>query len=457
MEAILNNNGNSTKRPRSIDLTHSSIFSSAKKRQKENNLPYEGNVGSGSSSSMPPIPRTPSSHSKQALADRFIPNRAVYDDDYNYYQLTKPNQDSESGLKCTPSQRKLNNQINHLKDSSNKKRLIECRAALTPQFDRVAKASDPLKSSFDAEENDRDTPSKRPNRIIPTAPIKILDAPDIANDYYLNLLHWGSKNILAIALGTRVFLWNDSSGENYQLVELDDIDADEQQQPNLHVSSVQWSKDARLLAVGTSLNTVQLWDVEYRRILRTLQGHNARVSSLSWQNNDVISSGSRDSQIISHDHRIQHNQIARYSGHNQEVCGLAWNSSGTTLASGGNDNLLCLWDAARSGAGSHLDGYQPQYTLDQHIAAVKAVAWCPWQRNILASGGGTADRTIRIWNSSNGSNIKCVDTGSQVCAIQWSDSYRELVSSHGFSDNQLTIWRYSDMTRVSLSLYSTSV
>jgi hypothetical protein len=25
-------------------------------------------------------------------------------------------------------------------------------------------------------------------------------------------------------------------------------------------------------------------------------------------------------------------------------------------------------------------------------AAVKAIAWCPWQRNLLASGGGTADR-----------------------------------------------------------------
>lgn len=115
--------------------------------------------------------------------------------------------------------------------------------------------------------------------------------------------------------------------------------------------------------------------------------------------------------------------------------------------------MLCIWDAAMNGSstpsGLSLQSYSPRLCFDQHhTAAVKAISWCPWQRNILASGGGTIDRTIRIWNSSNGSNLKCVDTGSQVCAIQWSDTHKELVSSHGFSDNQLIVWRYADMSKV---------
>ena len=94
--------------------------------------------------------------------------------------------------------------------------------------------------------------------------------------------------------------------------------------------------------------------------------------------------------------------------------------------------------------------FSPRIMLDQHhTAAVKALSWCPWQRNILASGGGTVDRTIRIWNASNGNNLKCVDTGSQVCALQWNEHHKEIISSHGFSDNQLIIWRYQDMHRVS--------
>jgi len=41
----------------------------------------------------------------------------------------------------------------------------------------------------------------------------------------------------------------------------------------------------------------------------------------------------------------------------------------------------------------------PQLKLNKHIAAVKAIAWSPHQHGLLASGGGTADRTIRFWNT----------------------------------------------------------
>ena len=49
-------------------------------------------------------------------------------------------------------------------------------------------------------------------RHIPTAPEKILDCPDIVDDYYLNLIDWGSNNILSVALADTVYLWNASTG-----------------------------------------------------------------------------------------------------------------------------------------------------------------------------------------------------------------------------------------------------
>lgn len=45
---------------------------------------------------------------------------------------------------------------------------------------------------------------------------------------------------------------------------------------------------------------------------------------------------------------------------------------------------------------------------------LQALAWCSWQPNILASGGGTSDRRIRIWNVNSGSCISSIDTQSQV-------------------------------------------
>ncbi|POM61746.1 hypothetical protein PHPALM_29202, partial [Phytophthora palmivora] len=184
--------------------------------------------------------------------------------------------------------------------------------------------------------------AKKLNRHVPSAPIKVLDAPELMNDYYLNLLSWGANNILAVALGQCVYLWNAVSGE---INELMGLDGDE------YVSSVQWSDAAggsAHLAIGTSESVVQLWDVTASRQVRTMNGHSSRVGALAW-NSYVLSSGSRDSTIIHHDVRARQHQLSTLTSHEQEVCGLQWSPDGTMLASGGNDNALCLWKAGSIG------------------------------------------------------------------------------------------------------------
>ena len=91
-------------------------------------------------------------------------------------------------------------------------------------------------------------------------------------------------------------------------------------------------------------------------------------------------------------------------GHEQEICGLKWSPNGQQLASGANDNLLHIWDLG----GSML------HRITAHQAAVKGLAWCPFQSNLLASGGGTADRCIRFTNTHTGCVLNSIDTGSQV-------------------------------------------
>jgi cell division cycle protein 20 (cofactor of APC complex) len=90
----------------------------------------------------------------------------------------------------------------------------------------------------------------------------------------------------------------------------------------------------------------------------------------------------------------------------------------------------------------------PRFTLTDHQAAVKALAWSPHDRNLLATGGGTADRCIKFWNATNGARLQSVDTGSQVTSLLWSPHERELLSGHGFADNQLSLWKYPSMARV---------
>ena len=89
----------------------------------------------------------------------------------------------------------------------------------------------------------------------------------------------------------------------------------------------------------------------------------------------------------------------------------------------------------------------PRFTLTEHQAAVKALAWCPFERNTLATGGGTADRCIKTWNSQTGSLLNSIDTGSQVLSLLWSKTEKELLSSHGYSENQLCLWKYPSMVK----------
>lgn len=56
-----------------------------------------------------------------------------------------------------------------------------------------------------------------------------------------------------------------------------------------------------------------------------------------------------------------------------------------------------------------------------------AIAWSPHHHGLLASGGGTADRCIRFWNTLTGQPMQCIDTGSQVCNLAWSKHSSELV------------------------------
>ncbi|KAL3905692.1 MAG: hypothetical protein SGILL_009577 [Bacillariaceae sp.] len=285
-------------------------------------------------------------------------------------------------------------------------------------------------------------------RKIPSQPCRILDAPDLVDDYYLNLISWSADNILAVALAHCVYLWNAGSGEIQHLAT---IEGDED-----YVTSVAWctvSGQTKYLAIGTNSNVVQLWDTHAAKLVRTLRGHTGRVASIAW-NQHWLSSGGRDSMIIQHDVRSSNHVVARYRAHEQEVCGLTWNDDGTALASGGNENYLCIWDAKMSTRqrDSSLSNYvAPRLMLQQHKAAVKALDWCPFNRGLLASGGGTADRTIKLWNANSGAMLKSIDTGSQVCSILWSKHQRELCSSHGFSENQLILWKYgsrSSMTKV---------
>lgn len=272
------------------------------------------------------------------------------------------------------------------------------------------------------------SPTRIPRKI-PRSPFKVLDAPALADDFYLNLVDWSAQNVLAVGLGSCVYLWSACTSKVTRLVDFGE---------HTHVCSVGWSQRGTYLSVGTDKGDVQVWDASKCRRIRTMSGHKQRVGCMSWSRH-TMATGSRDRNILLRDIRAQDNFSAKLMGHRSEVCGLRWSPDDRELASGGNDNQLFVWQPT---------SLQPVLRFQEHQAAVKAISWSPHQHGLLASGGGTADRCIRFWNTSTGQALQSIDTGSQVCNLTWSKNVNELVSTHGYSQNQIVVWKYPSMQKL---------
>ncbi|KIJ66088.1 hypothetical protein HYDPIDRAFT_27283 [Hydnomerulius pinastri MD-312] len=336
---------------------------------------------------------------------------------------------------------------------------------------------------------------RRQLRSVCKTPYRVLDAPELADDFYLNLVDWSSTNVLGVGLGSCVYLWTAHNANVSKLCDLGGVDT---------ISSVAWVQKGTTLAIGTLSGSLHIYDAPTLTCLRSYTpAHTQRIGALSW-NGSVLSSGSRDRMVHHRDVREGGSgggggrPFRRCAGHRQEVCGLRWsgelgmgfggvgagsilagsstgpNAGGTgdgggtgdsapisapssggapaqgpggagmgaALASGGNDNKVCIWDlrgsrrasassthSVGSGPGGSIgsshthsasrsgdeDGdLQPLWKFHEHTAAVKALAWDPHVSGVLATGGGTQDKHIRFWNTFNGTMLNELDTGSQT-------------------------------------------
>ncbi|CZT00575.1 related to cell cycle protein p55cdc [Rhynchosporium agropyri] len=286
-----------------------------------------------------------------------------------------------------------------------------------------------LRSQYNRPLKNSSATSAQFRRRVATAPERVLDAPGLVDDYYLNLLDWSSGNQVAIGLERNVYVWSAESGTVSSLLETS---------PDTYVSSVKWSGDGAYVSVGLGTGEVQIWDVEEGTKLRSMHGHETRVGVMGW-NKHTLSTGARSGLVFNHDVRIAQHKTAELISHTSEVCGLEWRADGAQLATGGNDNLVSIWDARSLSA--------PKFTKTNHKAAVKALSWCPWAPNVLATGGGSYDRHIHFWNTTTGARVNSIDTGSQVTSLRWSPHYKEIVSTSGFPDNSISIWSYPTLVR----------
>jgi WD40 repeat protein len=155
---------------------------------------------------------------------------------------------------------------------------------------------------------------------------------------------------------------------------------------NLHgVNSIAISPDGRTLVSGSRDGTIQLWQLDTRKVKSTLKGHIQGVNSL------------------------------------------AFSPDGQTLASGGEDNTIKIWKLGTES--------EPR-TLKEHSAWVSSVAFSPDGKTLVS---GSFDNTIKIWNLKTGALLRTINSQEQrVFALAISPDGETLASGSG--DGTIQIW-----------------
>ncbi|KAI8031020.1 Cell division cycle 20.2, cofactor of APC complex [Camellia lanceoleosa] len=327
--------------------------------------------------------------------DRFIPNRSLMDLDQAHTLLTSWTKETSNSKFNHEYRQKVVENLN-LDSEGRPFKMLVFRGS--PKSSRKSlRLVDEMRRSEEKAFNH--TNNAKQHRNFPKKEARILDAPRLKDDYYLNIMDWGKNNILAIALGSEVYMWNAENSNTQKLFQVD--------RGSDYPSSVAWSDDAKTVAVGHMCSEIHLWDAEalkpvqpslclgllnfknseislhfaFYAQVRILEGHQKKVGTLAW-NGHILTSGSQDRSIINHDVRVRNSMICRVQTHAHQVCGLKWSNRGNLLASGGNDNMIYIWEASKMSSSHFL------HRLDEHNGAVKALAWCPYDSHVLASGGG---------------------------------------------------------------------
>ncbi|KAI0531686.1 WD40-repeat-containing domain protein [Xylaria digitata] len=360
----------------------------------------------------------------------------------------------------------------------------------------------------------------KPERILPNAPFKVLDAPGLRDDFYCSIMDYSkSCNTLAVGLGNLLYGWSEATGVNLLNASIKD---------GSWLTSVAFSSEKgnkSILAFGRSNGYLSLMSLFDSLLPRFEAQQPAPVACLCWRPTVTMRpslSPTKAGLMVATEDLLVGDEmgdiyyysiewpaawevarenwpgamtlLVRIKVHSQQICGLAWSPTGADFATGGNDNLCCLFHADKvletesegakasistlasastaaststsvagasqtastsssgpsSAAVSPCAGEEPDYyTMPRnlvrylpagsekhrwrHAAAVKAIAFCPWREGLIATGGGSNDKCIHFYHTTSGAALATISVAAQVTSLIWSKTRREIAATFGYA------------------------
>ncbi|KAJ5216310.1 uncharacterized protein N7498_002717 [Penicillium cinerascens] len=188
------------------------------------------------------------------------------------------------------------------------------------------------------------------------------------------------------------------------------------------VTSVTFSPDGRLLASGSLLGTIQLWEPASGALKQTLETHLGAVTSVKFSPDSKLvvagngrmvqfwdtATGSLQRILEGHPDIVKTDEYGR--GRFNTV---AYSSDDQIIATGHMDGTIKIWDSARG----------LQHTLKGHLSHMRSVKFSP-DNKLVASG--SADRTVKLWDAASGTLQQTLECESPVLGFSFSPNGKQL-------------------------------
>ena len=195
------------------------------------------------------------------------------------------------------------------------------------------------------------------------------------------------------------------------------------------VEYLSWGAHHPILKGRNVTKSPTLWDPVTGKLLAMLGGHTGIVTGVAWAaNGKTVVTGSQDKTADVWD--VANGKLLRTLGeHGGAVTTVAVAADGK-IATGCADKKVRVWPAK---------GDKPTRTLSESRIAGTAVTAVAWSRDnrTLASGGN--DRDVVIWNADSGKIIKSLDNPTEVQSLAFSPDGRRIAV--GSVDDRLRIYQ----------------
>ncbi|HEY9727630.1 MAG TPA: AAA-like domain-containing protein [Chroococcales cyanobacterium] len=206
------------------------------------------------------------------------------------------------------------------------------------------------------------------------------------------------------------------------------------------VNSVSFSRDGKLLAMAGKDGTVQLWNINGKR-LRAFPVHHKSVRSVRFSPDDnLLATASEDGTAKLWD--LKGKRLAEFKGHQGSVNNIRFSPTAKLLATSGDDGTLRLWT---------LSGQQ-LVKFKAHKNSINNLSFNPDGR-LLATVG--KDGLGKIWDLQGKLVAELRGHNGSVNGVSFSPDNQQLATAG--DDGTLRLWKVSGETLTSFKAHEGSV